>query len=132
MTVVRRLTTLLLASLAAGALLAQAPAQTQTQTTGPAPRAPEAITAETDRDAQDPRALRLTLRDAIGTAIQQNLGVQLQNYEYRIVGQNLRAAHGVFDFLTDASVTHGSSRVPTDNPFEPAGGRSTGVFEGSK
>ena len=123
MTAVRRLITILLASLAASALLAQA-------TTTPAPRTTEAITAETDRDANDPRALRLSLRDAIGTAVQQNLGVQLQNYEYRIVGQNLRASHGVFDFLTDASVTHGSNRVPTDNPFVPAGGRSTDVTAG--
>ena len=61
----------------------------------------------------------------IGTAVQQNLGVQLQNYEYRIVGQNLRAQYGTFDFLTDASIRHSSDRSPTDNPFVPSGGRST-------
>ncbi|HEX6088344.1 MAG TPA: TolC family protein [Thermoanaerobaculia bacterium] len=111
--------TILLAALGTGALFAQTtPATT-------APRTTEAISAETDRDAQDPRALRLSLREAIGTAVQQNLGVQLQNYEYRIVGQNLRAQYGTFDFLTDASIRHSSDRSPTDNPFVPSGGRST-------
>jgi outer membrane protein len=124
MTAVRRLTTILLATLVASGLFAQATTTTQT------PRATATISAETDRDAQDPRALRLSLRDAIGTAVQQNLGVQLQNYEYRISGQNLRASYGVFDFLTDATLSHGYSRVPTDNPFEPAGGRSTNLTAG--
>lgn len=119
MTAVRRLITILLATLGAGALSAQ------TTPTTPAPRTTEAISAETDRDAQDPRALRLTLRDAIGTSVQQNLGVQLQNYEYRIVGQNLRAQYGLFDFITDASIRHSSDRSPTDNPFVPSGSRST-------
>ena len=122
MIAVRRLTTILLATMAASALFAQ--------TTTPAPRTTEAVTAETDRDAEDPRALRLTLGDAIRTSVQQNLGVQLQGYEYRIVGQNLRAQHGIFDFITDGSLTHANDRRPTDNPFEPGGGRSTTLTAG--
>jgi outer membrane protein len=125
MTAVRRLTTILLASLAASALLAQTPAQT-----APAPRTPEQITAETDRDVNDPRALRLTLGDAVRTSVQQNLGVQLQNYEYRIVGQNLRAQYGLFDFITDGSLIHRFDRSPTSNPFVPSGGRSTTLNAG--
>ncbi|HVE69868.1 MAG TPA: TolC family protein [Thermoanaerobaculia bacterium] len=117
MTAVRRLITILLATLTASALFAQA--------TRPAQRTTETVTADTDRDAQDSRALRLSLEEAIRLAVQQNLGVQLQNYEYRIVGQNLRASHGIFDFMTDASLTHGSSRTPTNDPDEPGGGRST-------
>ena len=116
MTAVRRLITILIASLTATLLFAQQP---------PASRTTEAVTAETDRDIDDPRALRLTLDEAIRTAVQQNLGVQLQNYEYRIVGQGLRAQYGIFDFNTDGSLVHGSNRQPTDNPFEPGGGRST-------
>ncbi|HVG24203.1 MAG TPA: TolC family protein [Thermoanaerobaculia bacterium] len=118
MTAVRRLTTILLATLAATTLFAQT---TRTQ----APRTTEAITAETDRDVNDPRALRLTLGDAVRTAVQQNLGVQLQNYEYRISGQNLRAQYGTFDFITDGSIVHAFDRSPTTNPFQPGGGRST-------
>jgi HAE1 family hydrophobic/amphiphilic exporter-1 len=117
MTAVRRLITILLATLSASALFAQ--------TTTPAPRTTEAVAAETDRDAQDARALRLSLSEAVRTAVQQNLGVRLQSYEYRIVGQNLRGQHGIFDFMTDATITHGSSRRPTNDPDEPGGGRST-------
>ena len=97
MTAVRRLITILMLSLAATALFAQ-----ETQ----APRATEAITAETDRDVNDPRAMRLTLEGAMNTALQQNLGVELQTYEYRISGQNLRSQYGVYDWYTDANVRH--------------------------
>ena len=121
MTAVRRLITILLWSLTATALLAQ---------DTPAPRTTEAITAETDRDANDPRALRLSLGDAIRTAVQQNLGVQLQNYEYRIVNQNLRAQYGIFDFNTQAGLETGNQINPSLNPFTPSGGRST-VLSGS-
>jgi outer membrane protein len=121
MTAVRRLITILLWSLTATALLAQ-------QT--PAPRTTEAITAETDRDVDDPRALRLSLGDAVRTAVQQNLGVQLQNYEYRIVNQNLRAQYGLFDFNTQAGLETGNQINPTINPFTPSGGRST-ILSGS-
>jgi outer membrane protein len=121
MTAVRRLITILLWSLTATALLAQ-------QT--PAPRTTAAITAETDRDVNDPRALRLTLGDAVRTAVQQNLGVQLQNYEFRIVNQNLRAQYGIFDFNTRAGLETGNQVNPTINPFTPSGGRST-ILSGS-
>jgi outer membrane protein len=121
MTAVRRLITIILASLTATAAFAQ---------TTPAPRTTEAVAAETDRDINDPRALRLSLNEAIATSVQQNLGVQLQSYEYRIVGQNLRAQHGIFDFITDGSIIHANDRRPTDNPFEPGGGRSTVLTAG--
>ena len=121
MTAVRRLTTILLATLAASALFAQ---------TASAPRAVEAITAETDRDATDPRAMRLSLSEALNIAMQQNLGVQLQNYEYRITGQNLRAQYGPLDWMTDASASHVYEDNPTTNPFQPTGGRSTRVRAG--
>jgi HAE1 family hydrophobic/amphiphilic exporter-1 len=121
MTAVRRLITIFTLSLAATALVAQE---------SPAPRTTAAITAGTDRDAADPRALRLTLSDALGTAMQQNLGIELENYEYRISDQNLRGQYGIFDFNTAGSITHGSDKNPTSNPFQPSGGRST-VFEAS-
>ncbi|HUR81532.1 MAG TPA: TolC family protein [Thermoanaerobaculia bacterium] len=120
MTAVRRLITILIALLTATTLFAQQ---------APAPRTTETPSAETDRDANDPRALKLSLDEAIGIAMQQNLGVQLQNYEYRIVGQNLRAQYGPFDFFTDGSIKHSYSDNPSTNPFEVNGGRST-VFTG--
>ena len=121
MTAVRRLITIFMLSLAAGALLAQ-----ETQT----PRATETPTAETDRDANDPRALRLTLDGALNTALQQNLGVQLQTYEYRISNQNLRGQYGVYDWYTDANVRHSYSESATTNEFEASGSRSTSVNAG--
>ncbi|MEO8381092.1 MAG: TolC family protein [Acidobacteriota bacterium] len=121
MTAVRRLITIFTLSLAATALVAQ-----ESQ----APRTTAAITAETDKDATDPRALRLTLNDALTTAMQQNLGIVLEDYEYRISDQNLRGQYGVFDFNTDGSLSHGSTKSPTSNPFQTAGGRSTRLTAG--
>lgn len=121
MTAVRRLISIIFASLAATALFAQET---------PAPRSPEEVRAETDRDATDPRALRLTLAEAVGTALRQNLGIQLQGYEYRITGQNLRSQYGLFDFITDASIQHDYDDFPSTNPFQTIGGRSTSATAG--
>jgi HAE1 family hydrophobic/amphiphilic exporter-1 len=121
MTAVRRLMMILMLSLAATALFAQ-----ETQ----APRTTADITAETDRDVNDPRALRLTLDGAMNTALQQNLGVELQTYEYRISGQTLRSQYGVYDWFTDANIRHTYSDNPTTNPFEPSGSRATTVGAG--
>lgn len=124
MTAVRRLITILMLSLAAGALFGQTPETT------PTPRATEQPTAETDRDATDPRALRLTLNGALNTALEQNLGVQLQTYEYQISGETLRASYGIFDWFTEANVEHSYDDVPTSNPFVPNTSRSTTVGAG--
>ena len=126
MTAVRRLITILMLSLAAGALFAQTPAAQET----PAPRTTAQPTAETDRDAADPRALRLTLSGALNTALSQNLGVQVQTYEYQISGENLRATYGIFDWYTDANVEHSYDDVPTSNPFVPSTSRQTTVGAG--
>ena len=115
MTAVRRITTLLLLLMAA-ALFAQE---------APAPRTTEAVTAETDRDVDNPRALRLSLDEAINTAVKQNLGVQLQTYEYRIAGQNLRSQYGLFDWITAADVNQSSSESPTTTTFATSGSRVT-------
>lgn len=94
MTAVRRLITIFVLSLAATTLLAQ-----ETQT--PAARSTEAVTAETDRDVNDPRALTLSLDQAIRTAMERNLGVQLQEFEYREASHTLRSQYGIYDpFLT--------------------------------
>ena len=122
MTAVRRLITIFMLSLTAFALFAQETTQ--------APRVTEPPTAATDRDANDPRALRLTLDGALNTALTQNLGVQLQTYEYRISGENLRAQYGIFDFYTDANIRHAYADNPTTNPFQPSGSRSTSVGAG--
>lgn len=120
MTAVRRLITIFTLSLTA-ALFAQ-----ETQ----APRATEPPTAETDKDANDPRAMRLSLNGALNTALAQNLGVQVQTYEYKISGENLVATYGVFDWFTDASLEHSYSDLPTNNPFLVSSSRDTIVRAG--
>lgn len=118
MTAVRRLIAILLTSLAAAAAGAQE---------APAARATEAVTAETDRDLSDPRAMRLSLNEAITTALEQNLGVQLQSYEYQIAGQNLRSQYGLFDWIAAADVAQSSSESPTTTVFASSGARATSL-----
>lgn len=116
MTAVRRLITTVLSLLAAAALFAQeAP---------PVSRTTEQVAAETDRDANDPRAMRLSLNDAITAALKQNLGVQIQNYETRITGFNLRREYGLFDFIGSGDVTSSSTRSATTSTIQTSSGRS--------
>src|SRR5690348_8951939 len=121
MTAVGRLITILMLLLSAGALFAQTPVASEK----PVSRATETPTAETDKDANDPRAMRLSLNGALNTALQQNLGVQVQTYEYQISGENLVATYGIFDWFTDASLQHSYSDAPTNNPFVPSSSRRT-------
>jgi len=115
MTAVSRLITTLMLLLAATALFAQE---------AQAPRTTEAVTAETDRDVNDARALRLSLSDAINTAMKQNLGVQLQNYETRISGYNLRGQYGLFDWISAGDVGISSDRNATTSSIQASSGRS--------
>lgn len=118
MTAIRRFTTTLMMLLTATALFAQE---------APATRTTEAVTAETDQDMNDARALRLSLDEAISIAMKQNLGVQLQNYETRIASQSLRGQYGIFDWISAADVTTSSSESPTTSRFFPSGNRSTAL-----
>ena len=77
MTAVRRLATIIGLSLLATTLVGQTTAETPRKATEP-------VTAETDRDINNPRALRLSLDDALRTAMRQNLGIELQSYDYRM------------------------------------------------
>jgi len=119
MTAVRRLLITFALLLTAATMLAQEATTTQ--------RTTEKVAAETDQDANDPRALRLSLSDAVTTAVRQNLGVQIQNYETLIAGQNYRGEYGVFDFFTAADAGLSSSRTPTTSSFEAGGGRGIDV-----
>lgn len=117
MTAVRRLMTILCAPLLAASALAQAPAPTQ--------RTTEPVTAETDRDLSNPRALHLSLDDTIKTAMQQNLGVQLQRFDYAEAGQGLRSTYGIFDWLATSTFQQSSTQSPTISRFQPSATRST-------
>jgi outer membrane protein TolC len=115
MTAVRHLITLVLLLLAATAMFAQ---ESPLRTTDP-------VTAETDRDVNDPAALRLSLDEAIRTALQQNLGVQIQTYDYQISGQDLRGSYGVFDWVSNGFAQQSSEETPTGSVYSASGFRST-------
>jgi outer membrane protein len=121
MTAVRRLITTLMMLLTTAALFGQE---------APAPRTTEAVTAETDQDINNARALRLTLNDAIGTAMKQNLGVQLQNYETRIASYDLQSRYGLFDFLANADTTLENGRSATTSSTETSAGHSVALNAG--
>src|ERR1043166_9079541 len=51
----------------------------------PADQAPTVtVTADTDRDVNNPRAMRLSLDDAIHTMLEKNIGVQIQRYDLQM------------------------------------------------
>ena len=113
MTAVRRLITILLLSLATTALFAQTtPPGTRT------PRAAEAVTAETDRDVDNPRALKLSLDEAIHTSMERNLGIQLQQYDYRESSHALRSQYGIYDFLGTARAQKQSTNAPVTSTIQ--------------
>lgn len=85
------------------------------------------VTADTDKDLTNPRALRLSLNDAISTSVAQNLGIQIQKYTYREAGQSLLEAWGPFDWFTTADVEHQSNRTPTISQFQSSAQRTTFV-----
>lgn len=110
---VRRLTTFFCLSLLATSLAAQTPA-------APVRRTTEAVTAETDRDANDARALKLTLQEALRTAMERNLGITLQSYDYQMAGHSLRGQYGLYDWLGTALIEKGKIEGATISRTEPS------------
>jgi outer membrane protein TolC len=116
MTAFRRLITLLSLSLATTALLAQEARVARTT---------EPVTAETDRDATDARALRLSLNDAVATTVSKNLGIELQRFEHRISGEEIRRQYQIFDPVASAALTQSSAEQTSISSY--AGGSRRGT-----
>ena len=119
MTAVRRLITIFVLSLAATTLLAQ-----ETPAASASARTTDPVTAETDQDVNDPRALKLSLGDAIRTSMERNLGVQLQAFDYQESGQSLRGSYGIYDFLGRALLQESSQERAVSSTIESSAGRS--------
>src|SRR5260370_18592151 len=51
------------------------------------------VSADTDKDLNDPRALKLTLDDALKTAVEGNIAIQLKPYAYLEAGQSLSGSY---------------------------------------
>jgi HAE1 family hydrophobic/amphiphilic exporter-1 len=109
--------------------------QPATVTTSPAqanvdiPKADQAATvtvsADTDKDASNPRALRLSLDDAVHTMLEKNIGVQIQRYDLLMSGEQVIGAYGVFDPFASATLSRSNSQNPALTAFEATGGGAT-------
>jgi HAE1 family hydrophobic/amphiphilic exporter-1 len=104
-------------SLAAVTAFAQQPA--------PTPRTTEPVTAETDQDVQNPRALRLSLDEAVRTTMEQNLGISIQRYDYLMAGQSLVSQYGLYDWYATGNLEHSSSEFATSNTLQSSSAKST-------
>ena len=87
--------------------------------------ASQQVTADTDKDLTNPRALRLSLDDALKTSMERNVGVQVQRYDYLMAGQSLRSSYGIFDWFTTADVLRQSQQSPTISQFQASATKST-------
>ena len=119
MTAVRRFLTILTLTFAAFAAFAQ------DQQPAPTQRTTEPVTAETDKDVENARALRLSLDEAVRTTMVQNLGINIQRYDYLMAGQSLRSQYGLYDWYTTGTLLHSASDFPTSSSLESASERFT-------
>jgi HAE1 family hydrophobic/amphiphilic exporter-1 len=83
------------------------------------------VSADTDKDASDPRAMRLSLDGAVHTALERNIGLQLQRYDLGMAGAQLQGAYFVFDPIASATLNHSSNQNPVTSSFQSSGGTST-------
>src|SRR5205823_5377395 len=99
------------------------PEQTTVPVSDQAATAP--VAADTDKDVRNPRALHLTLDDAIKTTMERNLGIEIQRYSERMAGESLRSQYGLFDWLATANLQHTSSETPTSSRLQSTASRTT-------
>lgn len=118
MTAVRRLITILLLSIATTSLLAQ---------TEPPPvaRQTEAVTAETDRDADNPRAMRLSRNEAVSNTITRNLGIDIQRFDIQIAGEEIRRRYGIFDPSIAGQASQSSRESASLSQIDSGSSRTT-------
>ncbi len=83
------------------------------------------VTADTDKDANNPRAMRLSLDDAIHTMLQKNIGLQIQRYDLQMSGEQVMGAYGIFDPLAGATLSRTSNQSPALSAFDASGGGTT-------
>jgi outer membrane protein len=127
MTAVRRLNIILMSLLVAATLFAQ-----ETATPAAQSRAAEPVTAETDQDVNNPRALRLTLDEAIRTSMERNLGVQLQAFDYQQAGFSLRGQYGIYDAVATGLLEERSQENAVSSTIESSAGRTVTLNIGAR
>src|SRR5712691_5730825 len=83
------------------------------------------VTADTDKDLANPRALKLSLDDALKTSVERNVGISIQRFDYLEAGQSLRSSYGIFDWFSIADIERQSSNSPVTSQFLSSGSRAT-------
>ncbi len=80
----------------------------------PAPQKPTTTATTPVPDARDdnenPRALRLSLDDAIRGTVENNLGIRLQRYDYQMTGWAGRSQFGRFDIFSFGTFSTGDTQ----------------------
>jgi HAE1 family hydrophobic/amphiphilic exporter-1 len=89
------------------------------------PPATPPVTADTDQDVKNPRALRLGLEDAIRTSITQNLGIDLNRYDYRESAESLAGSYSIFDLYTNAALGRRHLESATTSVVQSSSSSST-------
>ena len=83
------------------------------------------VTADTDKDVSNARALRLSLDEAVKTTMERNVGIQLQRYTTQMAGESLRSQYGLFDWLGTGLLQHSSSETPPSTSLEASAQRQS-------
>jgi HAE1 family hydrophobic/amphiphilic exporter-1 len=125
MTAVRRLISIASLAIAATAGLAQTTQTTTTTNPATGQQVTAPVTADTDKDLNDPRALKLSLDDAVGTAIKQNLGIELSRFDFSESGQRLYGAWGIFDPLVTAQLNTSHTDSATTSSLQSSSSGQT-------
>jgi outer membrane protein len=69
--------------------------------------------------------LNLSLEEAINSAVERNLGVEIQSFNYRAAGYAARSAYGVFDWLAFADISAAHQEQPVSTTINaPASDRT--------
>jgi outer membrane protein len=83
------------------------------------------VSADTDKDVNNPRAMRLSLDEAIQTMLQKNIGLQIQRYDVAMSAQGVTSAYGIFDPFAAATISKTNSQNPALTAFDASGGGTT-------
>lgn len=74
--------------------------------------------ASPETDAQNPRAMQLSLDQAIKTAVERSLGVEVESYNLQMSSESLRGSTGIFDPLASAFLQQSSDEQPVASTLE--------------
>ncbi len=83
------------------------------------------VTADTDKDLNNPRALRLSLDDALKTSVERNVGISLERYTFLEAGESLRSSYGIYDWFATGDLQYQNLQSPTISRAQAAAKKQT-------